>query len=1177
MHMNFYTRAVYLSTVAYLAVVAAGASAQTFVLAPGAVRSEPISVLRDTEIEVAQGAALSVDGTAVKWNANSTTLDVTNAGIIESIEAGGRALDAKGDAGPRSLRIINESTGIIRADNDAIRINSDVTTGPFIIENAGTIISTGSGQAIDFDAISSSSTGQIEIKNEATGIIRAEGADAIRPGQNAHVSNKGLIYAGGVLGDKNDAVDFQSHSGEVVNLPGGIISGQRHGITASLNTELSVFNGADALIIGRNGSGVGSDGTGSVTNYGRITGDSFGNGPGDGDGIDIDFYGFVDNYGIIEGVAAIGNDAGGNLNNSEGVAITGGGVVRNHAGASISGAQIGVTLFYGADIINDGTISGGEAGLVIAYNQSRVVNSGTISGGLWSILMYEEDDILELNRGSILNGTVEGGGGVNTLILNDGVVFDKANNFTSVAVRGAASIIGDSFIDETIIENGSVLTLGNGGDAGSTSGEIKNDGELIVDHNADISFNRAIAGAGSVSLVGNGIVSFNAANTYTGDTRIQAGTLKLGTANAIADASSVSVGAAATFDLAGFDETIGTLSGTGTIALGAGSLSVGSTNADFGFHGTVSGSGDLTKTGTGIFALAGTEPMTGHLNANAGTLSFTGASDGGARVQGGTLTGAGSFAGNLALSSGTLAPGTSTQPVGAFQIGSMTATGGTYVVSIAGSGGNFASDVVRVTGAATLGGTMIAPIALEASGNYLLRQTYTVLQAGTLTGTFANATAFTKAADNGDLYYRLRYDLMPNTVLLEVRKQVDFTAGLTTAASGNQRAVASAISGDALAASDSWAESLSAISALSIGQRQTTYDSIGGESLASVTTQVAFAGNRFTDLLRGRLGTGTAAISDPTALAQLSGTAAQTGALRAGTSLAANASAMTDGTGEQNGAWLQGFGADGTLKGGSGQARVANHAAGIAGGFDAKFGLVTAGIAGTITDMDSSVQARGGRNSGTLYQGGGYVAFDDGVTYANVIGSYFAGTVDTVRTVSIGANLAGIARGNANTDGYAGGGTLGRRIDLSDGMLLTPQVGGQVVHVTRDAFTETGVGGLSLAAGRETRDLYSATGQLRLSHRTVTSSGVVEPYVTGGVQVNFGDRDTLSALRFTGAPAAAGAFTIAGARVARTAALLGGGLDARPNDTVTIGASFDSTVAKIQNEARVSMHIRVGL
>ena len=94
----------------------------------------------------------------------------------------------------------------------------------------------------------------------------------------------------------------------------------------------------EASIIGRNGSGFGSDVGGTVINYGLISGriDSIaGVANGDGDGVDIDYIGTITNYGTIEGTGAKGVGSDGKTNTSQGVAI-GGGVIDNKAGAKSS-------------------------------------------------------------------------------------------------------------------------------------------------------------------------------------------------------------------------------------------------------------------------------------------------------------------------------------------------------------------------------------------------------------------------------------------------------------------------------------------------------------------------------------------------------------------------------------------------------------------------------------------------------------------------------------------------------------------------------------------------------------------------------------------------------------------------------------------------------------------------
>ena len=183
-------------------------------------------------LTVAQGGTLSVDDTAIKWNSASTGILIDNEGLIESVADGGRAINAGCSAtAPRTITLDNGAGAIIRSQDDAFRINVDITGGTVTVNNAGTIESAAGGQALDFDAVSSTGIGQITINNLATGVLRADDADGIRPGANATVNNAGLIYADGPLGESHDGIDFQDHSGVVNNLAGGVISGQRHGIT----------------------------------------------------------------------------------------------------------------------------------------------------------------------------------------------------------------------------------------------------------------------------------------------------------------------------------------------------------------------------------------------------------------------------------------------------------------------------------------------------------------------------------------------------------------------------------------------------------------------------------------------------------------------------------------------------------------------------------------------------------------------------------------------------------------------------------------------------------------------------------------------------------------------------------------------------------------------------------
>jgi hypothetical protein len=274
--------------------------------------------------------------------------------------------------------------------------------------------------------------------------------------------------------------------------------------------------------------------------------------------------------------------------------------------------------------------------------------------------------------------------------------------------------------------------------------------------------------------------------------------------------------------------------------------------------------------------------------------------------------------------------------------------------------------------------------------------------------------------------------------------------------------------------------------------------------------------------------------------------------------------------------WLQGHGADGTLQGRGGTATVQSYAAGVVGGIEAKLGAITIGVGGMVDDIEAKLRTRQSRSTGTLYQGGGYVAYDDGRFFTNAVGSYFKADVDTARQVYVGNTLIGRATGTTDSDGYTLGGAMGYRLGGEEGLRVAPQIAGRMVSVTRDAYTETGAGNLNLATSREERELYTATGEVRVSHKSTSTSGTIEPWASIGIQRMWGDRDAFTTNRITGAPVGTGSFRVNGAGLPEWAGLLGGGIEAKPTDRVTLGASAESTLSGRYKESRLSLRVRLG-
>lgn len=164
------------------------------------------------------------------------------------------------------------------------------------------------------------------------------------------------------------------------------------------------------------------------------------------------------------------------------------------------------------------------------------------------------------------------------------------------------------------------------GSLSGTGGTLALGAGTLTAGNDDTSttFAGAITGTGGFTKTGTGTLTLSGSSSYTGATRVQEGTLKLVAANRLSDSSALVVSSGATFalgDNAGyFSETVGSLAGAGTVALGFGALTVGGDNTSTTFSGQITGgSGVLNKTGTGTLTLTGTNnTYTGGTTVSAG-------------------------------------------------------------------------------------------------------------------------------------------------------------------------------------------------------------------------------------------------------------------------------------------------------------------------------------------------------------------------------------------------------------------------------------------------------------------------------------------------------------------------------------------------------------------------------
>ena len=323
------------------------------------------------------------------------------------------------------------------------------------------------------------------------------------------------------------------------------------------------------------------------------------------------------------------------------------------------------------------------------------------------------------------SGLIAGGGTlgtVNLVVSGSGTqILAGANTFT-----GATTI------------SGGTLQLGTGasgqdGSINSTSG-VTNNSALVYNLYGSQTAAYAIGGSGSLTKTGGGLLVLTASNTYTGGATINGGTLNI---NSDGNLGGANAGVVFT------NNATLQQAGTASVSLGSGrGISINNnvtatidTQANaMSIAGVISGSGGLTKVGSGPLTLSGNNTYFGPTNVNVGSLVVNGALNSSGTLNlasGAVLSGSGSAgqtfvasgglidvhtdtASTLTLaaltfsSSGTISlPAlTSTSSV-ALQVGSLTPSGGTGSVGFDFPLATVANGLYRLiaNSSGTIGGT----------------------------------------------------------------------------------------------------------------------------------------------------------------------------------------------------------------------------------------------------------------------------------------------------------------------------------------------------------------------------------------------------------------------------------------------------------------------------------------
>jgi len=436
--------------------------------------------------------------------------------------------------------------------------------------------------------------------------------------------------------------------------------------------------GGDDYESGHGGAGLFLYNGGSLSHQaGSISGGAGGTGAWAGSG----GAGVLSNLGIIDNRAAITGGKGGDSNaGSTGYGRGGagleawGGSIANMAGGSIKGGAGGsqsdlnpvyVAGVGGAGIVfrsgqtasldNAGTISGGNGGTAVTSSHGAggvgivgaasggisIVNSGMIAGGLSgdgvtranAVALFGSNNRFEIRAGSTTTGNVvaQGGGTNNVLALggatdgsvNIGNLVNSHTGFTAFEKTGSSTWTLSGAGNQNWAIREGILS----GNSSSMAGDLAFDTGVgtrgvVFTQGTGNTYSGAISGDGSFTLTGaaGGGLTLTRAQSYTGMTTINAGTLRIGVANALTASAGIQL-TAGSWDLNGYDQTVKGLSGDpGTdVTLGGATLTVDNAG-NVSYRGSISGTGGLTKTGAGILSLRGANTYSGATNVASGFM-----------------------------------------------------------------------------------------------------------------------------------------------------------------------------------------------------------------------------------------------------------------------------------------------------------------------------------------------------------------------------------------------------------------------------------------------------------------------------------------------------------------------------------------------------------------------------
>ncbi len=610
----------------------------------------------------------------------------------------------------------------------------------------------------------------------------------------------------------------------------------------------------------------------------------------------------------------------------------------------------------------------------------------------------------------------------------------------SGALRATAAVTVES--SGTLDLGGKDQTLGNLSGSGLV---LFGAGNLKVGDSTNQLFSGVMSGAGSLTKTGSGALTLTAANSYSGGTSVSGGTLNvdndnnLGTGNLVLDGGSL--------------QTAAGITSAKNIQLTSNNGAFDSQAFNSTLSGDISGVGGLTKLGSGALTMTGVNTFTGGMLVSAGTVALGDAGSLTARINGpvsiasgATLTGYGSILG-VVNNNGTVQPGGNN---GTLSIGQLfdTATSSTNIEL---APGNLQSGRLNV-----LFGQLNGALTIAADpGNYGVRYKYIILTTGApVTGSFASVS------DN--LSYMTPTLLYGNNAvtLVLTRNNADFT---TSAATSNQKAVATVLNSAIPTASDDFVALLNVLYGLPAAQQQSSLAQMNGSSYAPLAAVMVNNNASSVNLLMQRAG-GPGFVPPSSFQSMLVGRAAfdltdTAPSLSAGLKEAQNSP-------ENSGLWVESSSGSLSQDGNGNVVGYKSQNTGFLGGYDVALAKnLRGGLWGSYNRMDMNSTDAADTSSVDNYLVGLY----GGPSFGNValtgVVAYGVDHYKTTRAVDLGSQSS---QALGVYDGSELMGALRASYALKvSGVSVNPLAGLQYTRLYENGFTETGAGDLNLTVASQ--------------------------------------------------------------------------------------------------------------